>query len=126
MERMPLPPETFFEGTPPHVRVYIEQLHASRTRVPGFNSCVLMMGLQPCMAAADAGPAWSFPKEGKDRMPRPQSHVGFDFVGLEDGALPKGIFVHRHEVIGGRVVFVRAMKSPHGALVAREVSLYAA
>ena len=26
---MPLPPETFFEGTPPHVRAYIEQLHAT-------------------------------------------------------------------------------------------------
>jgi transposase len=29
MDRMPLPPESFFEGTPPHVRVYIEQLHAT-------------------------------------------------------------------------------------------------
>ena len=29
MDRMPLPPETFFEGTPPHVRAYIEQLHAT-------------------------------------------------------------------------------------------------
>lgn len=29
MDRMPLPPETFFEGTPPHVRTYIEQLHAT-------------------------------------------------------------------------------------------------
>jgi len=26
---MPLPPESFFEGTPPHVRTYIEQLHAT-------------------------------------------------------------------------------------------------
>jgi transposase len=26
---MPLPPESFFEGTPPHVRAYIEQLHAT-------------------------------------------------------------------------------------------------
>jgi transposase len=26
---MPLPPESFFEGTPAHVRVYIEQLHAT-------------------------------------------------------------------------------------------------
>ena len=26
---MQLPPETFFEGTPPHVRAYIEQLHAT-------------------------------------------------------------------------------------------------
>lgn len=26
---MPLPPESFFEGTPPHVRVYIEQLQAT-------------------------------------------------------------------------------------------------
>jgi hypothetical protein len=29
MDRMPLPPETFFAGTPAHVRVYIEQLHAT-------------------------------------------------------------------------------------------------
>src|SRR6516162_2439919 len=29
MDRMPLPPESFFEGTPPHVRTYIEQLHAT-------------------------------------------------------------------------------------------------
>jgi transposase len=29
MDRMPLPPESFFEGTPPHVRVYIEHLHAT-------------------------------------------------------------------------------------------------
>src|SRR5579884_3346991 len=29
MERTPLPPESFFEGTPPHVRAYIEQLHAT-------------------------------------------------------------------------------------------------
>jgi transposase len=29
MDRMPLPPESFFEGTPPHVRAYIEQLHAT-------------------------------------------------------------------------------------------------
>ena len=29
MDRMPLPPESFFEGTPPHVRVNIEQLHAT-------------------------------------------------------------------------------------------------
>src|SRR6516162_5245870 len=29
MDRMPLPPETFFAGTPPHVRAYIEQLHAT-------------------------------------------------------------------------------------------------
>jgi hypothetical protein len=28
MDRMSLPPETFFEGTPAHVRAYIEQLHA--------------------------------------------------------------------------------------------------
>ena len=26
---MPRPPETFFEGTPPHVRAYIEELHAT-------------------------------------------------------------------------------------------------
>lgn len=26
---MPLPPESFFKGTPPHVRAYIEQLHAT-------------------------------------------------------------------------------------------------
>jgi hypothetical protein len=29
MDRRLLPPETFFEGTPPHVRAYIEQLHAT-------------------------------------------------------------------------------------------------
>jgi hypothetical protein len=29
MDQMPRPPETFFEGTPPHVRAYIEQLHAT-------------------------------------------------------------------------------------------------
>jgi hypothetical protein len=29
MDRMPLPPEAFFEGTPPQVRAYIEQLHAT-------------------------------------------------------------------------------------------------
>jgi hypothetical protein len=29
MDRMPLPPEAFFEGTPPHVRAYIEHLHAT-------------------------------------------------------------------------------------------------
>jgi transposase len=29
MDRMPLPPETFFAGTPPHVRAYIEQLHTT-------------------------------------------------------------------------------------------------
>src|SRR6516165_290871 len=29
MDRMPLPPDNFFEGTPPHVRAYIEQLHAA-------------------------------------------------------------------------------------------------
>jgi transposase len=29
MNKMPLPPESFFEGTPPHVRAYIEQLHAT-------------------------------------------------------------------------------------------------
>lgn len=28
MERLPRPPESFFEGTPPHVRAYIDQLHA--------------------------------------------------------------------------------------------------
>ncbi len=28
MDRMPFPPEAFFEGTPSRVRVYIEQLHA--------------------------------------------------------------------------------------------------
>jgi transposase len=28
MDRMPRPPEAFFEGTPPHVRAYIEQLYA--------------------------------------------------------------------------------------------------
>jgi transposase len=28
MDQMPLPPESFFEGTPPHVRAYIEQLQA--------------------------------------------------------------------------------------------------
>lgn len=27
MDRLPRPPESFFEGTPPHVRAYIEQLH---------------------------------------------------------------------------------------------------
>jgi transposase len=27
MERLPRPPESFFEGTPPHVRAYIDQLH---------------------------------------------------------------------------------------------------
>ena len=35
MDRMPLPPETFFEGTPPHVRAYIERLH---TRIAEFES----------------------------------------------------------------------------------------
>ena len=29
MDRMPLPPETFFAGTPFHVRAYIEQLHTT-------------------------------------------------------------------------------------------------
>jgi hypothetical protein len=29
MDRMPLSPESFFEGTPPHVRAYIEQLHTT-------------------------------------------------------------------------------------------------
>jgi hypothetical protein len=29
MDRRPLPPETFFAGTLPHVRAYIEQLHAT-------------------------------------------------------------------------------------------------
>jgi transposase len=29
MDRMPLPPESFFEGTPPYVRAYSEQLHAT-------------------------------------------------------------------------------------------------
>jgi transposase len=29
MDRMPLSLETFFEGTPPHVRAYLEQLHAT-------------------------------------------------------------------------------------------------
>jgi transposase len=29
MDRMPLPPESFFEGTPPQVRAYIEQLQAT-------------------------------------------------------------------------------------------------
>jgi hypothetical protein len=29
MDRILLPPETFFEGTPPHVRAYIEQLHST-------------------------------------------------------------------------------------------------
>src|ERR1700676_3655897 len=28
MDRMPQPPEAFFEGTPPQVRAYVEQLHA--------------------------------------------------------------------------------------------------
>jgi transposase len=27
MDRLPRPPESFFEGTPPHVRAYIDQLH---------------------------------------------------------------------------------------------------
>lgn len=27
MEQLPRPPESFFEGTPPHVRAYIDQLH---------------------------------------------------------------------------------------------------
>jgi transposase len=42
MDRMPLPPESFFEGTPPHVRAYIEQLHATiadlRTRMAELES----------------------------------------------------------------------------------------
>jgi transposase len=42
MDRMPLPPETFFAGTPPHVRAYIEQLHATiadlHTRIAEFQS----------------------------------------------------------------------------------------
>ena len=29
MDRMPLPPESFFEGTPHHIRTDIEQLHAT-------------------------------------------------------------------------------------------------
>jgi transposase len=29
MDRTPSPPDSFFEGTPPHVRAYIEQLHAT-------------------------------------------------------------------------------------------------
>jgi hypothetical protein len=29
MDRMPLPPELFFAGTPAHVRAHIEQLHAT-------------------------------------------------------------------------------------------------
>jgi hypothetical protein len=29
MDRMQRPPETFFAGTPPHVRAHIEQLHAT-------------------------------------------------------------------------------------------------
>jgi transposase len=29
MDRMPLPPDTFFAGTPPHVLASIEQLHAT-------------------------------------------------------------------------------------------------
>jgi transposase len=29
MDWMQLPPEAFFKGTPPHVRAYIEQLHAT-------------------------------------------------------------------------------------------------
>ena len=28
MERLPRPPESFFDGTPPHVRAYIDQLHS--------------------------------------------------------------------------------------------------
>jgi transposase len=33
MDRIPRPPEAFFEGTPPPVRAYIEQLHAALDRL---------------------------------------------------------------------------------------------
>jgi transposase len=42
MDRTPSPPDSFFEGTPPHVRAYIEQLHATiddlRTRMAELES----------------------------------------------------------------------------------------
>ena len=28
MDRLPRPPESFIDGTPPHVRAYVEQLHS--------------------------------------------------------------------------------------------------
>ena len=61
MARRLLPPETFFEGTPPHVRAYIEQLHATiadlHTRIAELeskqakNSAVLVETL--CDSAID-------------------------------------------------------------------------
>jgi transposase len=33
MDRMPRPPDAFFEGTPPHVRAYLKQLHAHIDRL---------------------------------------------------------------------------------------------
>src|SRR6516225_1050525 len=42
MDRMPLPPEAFFEGTHPHVRTYIEQVHTTiadlQTRIAELQS----------------------------------------------------------------------------------------
>ena len=44
MDRMPLPPESFFEGTPPHVRAYIEQLHATIDNLQYDNESVRTVG----------------------------------------------------------------------------------
>jgi hypothetical protein len=60
MDRMLLPPETFFEGTHPHVRAYIEQLHATiadlHTRIAELESNQAKNSTNSSLAPSSAHP----------------------------------------------------------------------
>jgi hypothetical protein len=45
MDRRLLPPEIFFEGTPPHVRAYIAQLHAT---IADLHTRIAELGQRAC------------------------------------------------------------------------------